>query len=337
LSGAVSSKFLYYVLPSVAKNAVTDTAIKGVTLNKQKLAALVVRLPKGVETQKSIADILETVDDAIEKTESLIAKYQQIKTGLMHDLFTRGVTADGKLRPPREQAPELYHETPLDWIPKEWTIGDLGTVAESLVDGPFGSNLKTEHYVVDPGVRVVRLQNIQATTYNDDDRAYITEKHANFLVRNKVVSGDILIAGLGEERYPVGRACLYPQHLPPAINKADCFRLRCNVDLAINPFVMSYLNTSTARRQIVRYEQGVTRPRINLGNLKKVLLPRPNLNEQEQIWKRLEKAANQIDSLNSVKLKLVKQKSGLMHDLLTGKVRVKGHGQESAIKESRAL
>ena len=37
----------------------------------------------------------------------------------MHDLFTRGVTADGKLRPPREQAPELYQETPVGWIPVE--------------------------------------------------------------------------------------------------------------------------------------------------------------------------------------------------------------------------
>ena len=39
------------------------------------------------------------VDRAIEQTEALIAKYEQIKTGLMHDLFTRGVTTDGRLRP----------------------------------------------------------------------------------------------------------------------------------------------------------------------------------------------------------------------------------------------
>ena len=38
----------------------------------------------------------------------------------MHDLFTRGIGPDGQLRPPREQAPELYQETPIGWIPKEW-------------------------------------------------------------------------------------------------------------------------------------------------------------------------------------------------------------------------
>ena len=67
-----------------------------------------------------IARILQTIDQAIEKTEALIEKYQQIKAGLMHDLFTRGIGADGKLRPPREQAPELYQQTPIGWIPKEW-------------------------------------------------------------------------------------------------------------------------------------------------------------------------------------------------------------------------
>ena len=56
----------------------------------------------------------------IEQTETLIAKYQQIKAGLMHDLFTRGVTPDGKLRPTRAEAPQLYQESPLGWIPKEW-------------------------------------------------------------------------------------------------------------------------------------------------------------------------------------------------------------------------
>ena len=75
------------------------------------------------DRQRRIAEILETVDKAIEQTEALIAKYQQVKTGLMHDLFTRGVTPDGGLRPTHAQAPQIYKEDPtLGWIPKEWEI-----------------------------------------------------------------------------------------------------------------------------------------------------------------------------------------------------------------------
>jgi type I restriction enzyme S subunit len=64
--------------------------------------------------------VLSSIDAAIEKAEALIDKYQQLKAGLMQDLFTRGVLPDGELRPPREQAPELYQETAIGWIPKEW-------------------------------------------------------------------------------------------------------------------------------------------------------------------------------------------------------------------------
>ena len=273
--------------------------------------------------QNKIIEILDAVDDSISATESLIAKYQKIKAGLMHDLFTRGVTADGKLRPPREQDPELYYETAVGWIPVEWEFDSISSIMESLIDGPFGSNLKTEHYVIDPGIRVVRLQNIQATSYNDNDRAYVSGSHAAFLYRNKVLSGDILIAGLGEDRYPVGRACLYPENLPPAINKADCFRLRCKVDEAENPFVMLYLNTEPARVQIRKYEQGVTRPRINSSNFKKLIIPKPSVEEQKMITDKIMKVADKIQVEKKRNQKLIMEKSGLMHDLLTGKVPVK--------------
>lgn len=70
--------------------------------------------------QRRIAEILGAVDEAVEQTEALIAKQQQIKAGLMHDLFTRGLTSDGHLRPPQSEAPDLYQDSPLGWIPKEW-------------------------------------------------------------------------------------------------------------------------------------------------------------------------------------------------------------------------
>jgi type I restriction enzyme, S subunit len=58
-----------------------------------------------------------------------MAKHQQIKAGLMHDLFTRGVTPDGHVRPTRFEAPHLYKETPFGWIPKEWETSPLGDLA----------------------------------------------------------------------------------------------------------------------------------------------------------------------------------------------------------------
>ena len=291
--------------------------------------------------QRRIATILSTLDEVIEATEKLVEKHQQIKAGLMHDLFTRGLwtrpelargdhhglpcqatAQEGQLRPTPEEAPGLYQESPLGLIPKAWKLSSIGEIAESMADGPFGSNLKTEHYVVEPGVRVVRLQNIHDTIYNDEDRAFVSESHANYLIRNQVVSGDILVAGLGEDKHVVARACSYPHGLPPAINKADCFRLRCDKEKALNPFVMFYLNTSIARGQVRRYEQGVTRRRINGGNLKRVFFGLPSLREQEKAIAMLDSAGSEIDSITEQIAKLRQQKQGLMHDLLTGRVPV---------------
>ncbi len=296
------------------------TSINGII--RSDLVAYPIELPP-LPAQRRIAEILSTVDEAIEQTEALIAKYQQIKAGLMHDLFTRGVTPDGHLRPTRAQAPHLYKDSPLGWIPKEWDMEPLSHIAESLVDGPFGSNLKTEHYVVEPGVRVVRLQNIHEGRYNDDDRAFVSKSHADFLVRHTVNPGDVLVAALGEDSYPVGRACCYPDDLPPAINKADCYRLRCRTGVALNTFVMHFLNTSTARTQVRRFEQGVTRRRTNLGNFSRVVVSHPDIAEQKRIVDLLSSASDRIKSTESVVAKLRQQKHGLMHDLLTGRVRVK--------------
>jgi type I restriction enzyme S subunit len=240
----------------------------------------------------------------------------------MHDLLNRGLDENGQLRRLREEAQDQYKNTSTGWIPKDWSPFALGSVVDSIIDGPFGSNLKTEHYVEDGGVRVVRLQNVQAGFYNDSDKAFVSERHARFLSKNSVVSGDVLIAALGDENYPVGRACLYPTNLPPAINKADCFRLRSLPSKALNSFIMNYLNTPAARSQIDRYKQGVTRQRVNTTNLKKVIVPLPPPDEQKRIADRIALAEASLHTLTEFREKLLMLKRGLMNDLLNGTIPV---------------
>lgn len=271
--------------------------------------------------QRAIVQILDTLDTAIRETEALIDKLKAIKQGLLHDLLTRGIHPNGQLRPPQSEAPQLYKESPLGWIPREWEVDLLGSVAESLIDGPFGSNLKTAHYVGNPGVRVVRLQNIQQEGYDDSDRAFISDKHAISLSRNQVVGGDVLIASLGDDNYPVGRACCYPADLPNAVNKADCFRFRAN-SRCQNEFITLFMNCALVRRQVRGYEQGVTMKRINLGNLRRILVTLPELAEQERIVERMRVLQGHIEIAKLQYGKLQQQKSGLMDDLLTGRVRV---------------
>jgi len=323
-SGKVDPSFVFYVLASETGQAQVRKYVKGSAqpgLNLADVERFYVPLPP-LPQQRKIARILTTVDNLIEKTEALIEKYKSIKQGMMHDLFTRGVDQSGRLRPSYEDAPELYKESELGWIPKEWEADSLGNLVESAIDGPFGSNLKTAHYIYEPGVRVIRLQNVDVARYDDTHRAFIPSSHANKLSRHKVVGGDVVVAALGEKRHPVGRACLYPLLLPPAINKADCFRIRCDKQRIGNPYLMFWLNTEFVQPEIQRFRQGVTLQRINLTNLKRLLVPLPDIAEQRVVESRLHHVDELMATEDKRRDNLCFQKSGLMQDLLTGKVRV---------------
>ena len=108
--------------------------------------------------QTKIAEILSTVDQAIEQTEALTAKQQRIKTGLMQDLLTRGIDENGNLR--SEETHE-FKDSPLGRIPVEWDVKRLGIalrrICGFLQTGPFGSQLHAHEYVHE-GVPVVMPQ-----------------------------------------------------------------------------------------------------------------------------------------------------------------------------------
>jgi len=99
-------------------------------------------------------------------------------------------------------------------------------VIESIVDGPFGSSLTSAHYS-DEGARVIRLGNIGVNEFKDGDAAFIPLDYAEELQAHAVEQGDVVVAGLGDDKMPLGRAAVVPA-LGPAIVKADCYRLRPN-------------------------------------------------------------------------------------------------------------
>ncbi len=82
--------------------------------------------------QSRIAAVLDTLDEAIAKTEAVIAKLKQLRTGLLQDLLTRGLDEHGQLRDPIAH-PEQFQDSPLGRIPKDWRVCKLG---EQLLHSP---------------------------------------------------------------------------------------------------------------------------------------------------------------------------------------------------------
>lgn len=256
-----------------------------------------VRMPP-LEEQRRIAGILDTIDDTIEATERVIEKHKRVRRGLASDLLEGRSTSAAR----------------------DWRRHRLIELVASSVDGPFGSALKTEHYVPSAGVRLVRLANLGDGVYVDGDDAFIEEGYAHVLRRHEVRAGDVLVASLGDDNHRPGRACLYPEVFPPGIVKADCFRIRPSRSVD-SRFLMEILNSRGASSQIRRLAQGVTRDRVNLSQLRRIILEIPPLEEQRRIAAILDTIDGTIRANEGRLDKLRQLRSGLAADLLSGRVR----------------
>lgn len=319
----LDNRFLFYALQSHAVQKFVLNSSVGTTresLNTKILESIPVLHPRHCE-QRRIAEILSTLDETIDQTEALITKYQQIKAGLMHDLFTRGVTPDGHLRPTSAQAPHLYKESPLGWIPKEWEVQALGAFATSrpggFVNGPFGSDLLTSE-LTDSGVPVIYVQDIKEDEYRRFSNAHVTERKANELLVCNVRTEDVLVAKVGD---PPGIAAIY-HGLERAVVTQDVIRIRPADDI-VPQFLASLLNSSVGTRAIRRIIIEGTRARVSLTEFKRLLLLKPSRKEQELIADRVSIAQRAICALSTYVAKTKIAKHGLMSDLLTGRMRVK--------------
>ena len=279
------------------------------------------RLPP-VPQQHLVAQILDTLDTAIHETKALIDKLKAIKQGLMHDLLTRGIDANGQLRPPQSEAPQLYKETPLGWIPREWEVAQLVSLLAdfdpAMRSGPFGSALLKEE-LVETGLPLLGIDNVHTERFISVFRRCVTPEKFRQLSRYAVRPGDLMITIMGT----VGRCCLVPDDLGLALSSKHTWTISLDQD-RYSPFLaMLQVNYSPwVAQHFARDQQGGTMMAIRSDTLRSLLLPVPALEEQHAIEARLREVGNRIDAETAALGKMKLEKSGLMDDLLTGRVRV---------------
>ena len=264
--------------------------------------------------QRKIARILTTLDNLIEKTEALIAKYQSIKQGMMHDLFTRGVDAHGRLRPTHEQAPDLYKQSELGWIPKEWD--DQKSLGENIdfITDYRGKTPPTSN----EGIPVISAETVGDGYLKDTTKRVSEQTYRAWTTRGFPEPGDVIFT----TEAPVGAIAALP---------ADQTYLLTRRVIALRPYEDNLKKRYLHWRMILegqsstwlKYQHGSTVPRILKPDLLNHTFPLPNPEEQVEVGTRLDACQSKIDSERAALAKYKLQKSGLMQDLLTGKVRVK--------------
>ena len=266
--------------------------------------------------QRRIAEILLTVDEAIEQTEALIMKYQQIKAGLMHDLFTRGITPDGHLRPTRAQAPHLYKESPLGWIPKEWECFATEDKVR-VIDAQPDHRTPPE---VEEGYPYIGIGDISPTgeILFGQARQVSSTAFTKQLNSFEVEPGAFIFGKIGT----LGSPTRIPHERLFAIS-ANVVLLTTKVR-ADASFAFWLYHSQWVERQISDATNTTSQPALGIQKIRKFILPWPSTNsERAVITSRLETMLQVLQSLEREKHKIHLFKHGLMHDLLTGRVRVK--------------
>jgi type I restriction enzyme S subunit len=267
------------------------------------------------KTQRAIGKVLATIDTAIEQTEALIEKYQHIKAGLMHDLFTRGVLPNGQLRPPREQAPELYQETAIGWIPREWHFTTCEVVCEQIIDCKNRTPPETPD-----GHPAIRTPNVRNGEFVDKDLLFTDARsYAIWTARGKPKVGDVVIT----REAPVGEVCMIPERHPEACLGQRMMLYRPNKDVIDPSFFLFALQSRQIQNRLDLISGGSTVGHVRVGDIRSLWMFMPkSKQEQQQIAKTLSQASERLRAEQTQKDKLRTQKLGLMQDLLTGKVAV---------------
>jgi type I restriction enzyme S subunit len=294
--------FMFYYLRHATKRLLAlATGSTFTAVRKEDLASFLVALPPLPE-QSKIASVLSTIDDAIQKTDEIIAKTQQLKKGLMQQLLTRGI---GHTK---------FKQTEIGEIPDEWEVSTIGEECEVGTGGTPRRNNPEYFNGNIPWVKTTELNYNTITSAEEriTDRAL---RESNARVYPK---GTLLVAMYGLEA-PGTRGKCAILGIDAAVNQACA---------AIQPF--GRIKTSflfyyyqLLRNRIMSFSGGTKRQNLSLGIVRTIPIPVPPMDEQIRVAETLSQMDEKVRIETKKGAQLGRIKKGLMQVLLTGKVRVK--------------
>lgn len=295
--------FYHYLFSDLAKREIYQGSKQGTVTNLhlEEIRKFRVPLPPLPE-QRAIASILSTWDEAITLTKRLIAALQTRKRGLMQRLLT------GEVRFPEFEG---------EW--EEYRIEQIAAKRKhAIVDGPFGSNLKSEHYQ-SSGIPVIQSGYVTSGKFIADDYVYVNERLFQQQIRSKVVAGDIVMAKIGVR---AGSCAILPEGHPISILAGNCLKISTDPHLCQSQYLLELLKYTYETTAFVTIKTETAQPAINLENLKHLKIKLPPIDEQTKISEVLQAHTIAIENFESCCSLFKHQKKGLMQRLLTGEIRV---------------
>lgn len=294
-------EFFYYCLTALHSRwhrQAQETTQKN--LSAGIIRSLFIPLPP-INEQKKIAEILSAVDAAIDKAAAVVTKTKELKKGLMRLLLIRGI------------GHKKFKITKLGRIPEAWDLKTCEDLCDLIT---VGIVIQPAQLYVDSGVPCLRSLNILEDSISDDQMVFISSEANEAHSKSKLREGDVVAVRTG---YP-GTSCVVPNKYDGA-NCVDLVVMRPSKGLA-GTFLSRFINSPEGRRQVLKGQGGLAQQHFNVGEVCKMLIPVPSLDEQQEISDALFAMDAVINKEAGIEKDLESLKKGLMITLLAGKIRV---------------
>jgi type I restriction enzyme, S subunit len=286
------------------------------TINIGPFKAIVFPFPE-IEEQARIAWVLDSVDEAIARTEAVIAKLKRLRAGLLHHLLTRGLDENGELRDPIAH-PEQFRDSPLGRIPSVWEVREL----KDCYEIPSRNGLYKKALYYGSGPRMIHMPEMFKGMTVEIANAVRVAVDSQELQRYALKEGDLLFARRSLNLEGAGLCSLVPRLEEPVTFESSIVRVRLNRALVVPQYAAEFFRSPHGYRLRLAFIRQVAVSGVSSADIGQFVLPCPEPPEQGQILALLDPHDLSLQLLGAELIKLGLLKSGLMADLLTGRVRV---------------
>ena len=270
-------EYLYYALESVDFLKYTDKAVKGKTLNKEKLKKI--RIPiSSLSVQLKISKILNKIQKIIENKRKQIILFDELIKSRFIEMFG-----------------DFENSTP---------IGDVCTIKARI----GWQGLSKKEYLLSGEYRLITGVDFNNGRINFENCYYINKERYEQDDNIKIKMGDVLVTKDGT----IGKVAIVDKLDIPATLNSGVFVLRNKDSTLNNVFLVYSLLSEDFKRFIENIKIGATVPHLNQSSFVKHKIKLPPLYLQEEFSQFVEKT----DKLKFEAEKSLKEMENLYESLM---------------------
>ena len=283
-----------------------------------------IKLPlPSLNEQKTISAYLdkkcEKINKAIATQQKRIDLLGELRQNIITHAVTHGINPDAPLK-----------DSGVEWIgevPEHWKIMPIKYVKSkapnAFVDGPFGSNLKSEHFIENGEVLVIESGFITTGKFVYKDFKTISKEHFETIKRSQCKAHDIIIAKIGAN---YGMAGELPDLGKLSVVSGNSLKITLDNSKMLNTIFVNAMNSAKNNSGFMGMVQENAQPALSLSGLNNFKLPVPPLSEQLEILSHIESKTDSIDKSIAKaerQIELLQElKQSIITEVVTGKRKV---------------